>query len=557
MERMTPHAVPSSSLLAVHAPDSDDRRQDARDATGIAGFHQAFTKARALHEPRGAAASQARADHADRAARRERGKADVATDASTHRRADTDERHEADAAKGSSRDDAERRPARAADDTRRRPATADGRDGRSTSDTGATGSADATADARGTDAASDAREEPAYDAAGPVNADASALFAFLQPAAPQPLAIARAPLRFDATSGNAGQESSGNEAAGAGGKLGGALGATFADTDHTNEATLHHLSDAFARAEHLAARGAHAGDDGGALATEGMQLSSEARALLDAQGQSHAAHGADAAQAAQGAQTADAAKGQAATLARSLDGARQESSSSNGAAAEAVAAAGGAGAGAGASAHEARGEGGSFGQTDDRGDDSARDFGRDGFARSLEGAAAEVREHGAFGADPRVQFASKAEHTPEAKTEQAKAASERILQQIERITEQRNVGRDMIIATERGPVRVRVDIAEKQVSVSFRTEDEQLKTLLRSGLPALQSTLAKRGYAGSEFRFDGDGANDMMASGGRGKHAEARAMRESRLGEVMVEPVIADAAESTRRDPKALLSVTA
>jgi hypothetical protein len=34
-------------------------------------------------------------------------------------------------------------------------------------------------------------------------------------------------------------------------------------------------------------------------------------------------------------------------------------------------------------------------------------------------------------------------------------------------------------------------------------------------------------------------------------------MRESRLGEVMVEPVIADAAESTRRDPKALLSVTA
>jgi hypothetical protein len=168
-----------------------------------------------------------------------------------------------------------------------------------------------------------------------------------------------------------------------------------------------------------------------------------------------------------------------------------------------------------------------------------------------------VREHGAFGADPRVQFASKAEHTPEAKTEQAKAASERILQQIERITEQRNVGRDMIIATERGPVRVRVDIAEKQVSVSFRTEDEQLKSLLRSGLPALQSTLAKRGYAGSEFRFDGDGANDMMASGGRGKHAEARAMRESRLGEVMVEPVIADAAESTRRDPKALLSVTA
>jgi hypothetical protein len=283
-----------------------------------------------------------------------------------------------------------------------------------------------------------------------------------------------------------------------------------------------------------------------------MELSSGARALLEAQGAGRAA------QAAQATHDARAAEGPG--LAKAVDaaaGGRENAGDEAGVSAAATArAAEGSGA-ATSSRHAGEGEGdvGSGSGRDERG----RDLARDTLTRAPDtaDAATDVRANGAFGADPRLQSTTKSEATPEARAEQAKAASERILQQIERIAEQRSVGREMVIATERGPVRVRVEIAEKQVSVAFRTEDEQLKNMLRSGLPALQSTLAKRGFAGSEFRFDGDGGNDMMASGGRGKHADARAMRESRLGEVMVESVVAEAADEARRDPKALLSVTA
>ena len=48
-----------------------------------------------------------------------------------------------------------------------------------------------------------------------------------------------------------------------------------------------------------------------------------------------------------------------------------------------------------------------------------------------------------------------------------------------------------------------------------------------------------------------------MANGGGSKHAEARAIRESLLGEAMVEPVNLEGAKVASRDPRALLSVTA
>jgi hypothetical protein len=102
-----------------------------------------------------------------------------------------------------------------------------------------------------------------------------------------------------------------------------------------------------------------------------------------------------------------------------------------------------------------------------------------------------------------------------------------------------------------------VEVAEKNVSVPFRAEDDQLKNLLRSGLPALQATLAKRGFASTDFQFDGEDATDLMANGGGAKHAEARAIRESLLGEAMIEPVVLEGTKTSTRDPRALLSVTA
>ena len=95
------------------------------------------------------------------------------------------------------------------------------------------------------------------------------------------------------------------------------------------------------------------------------------------------------------------------------------------------------------------------------------------------------------------------------------------------------------------------------MSVNFRTDDDQLKSMLRSGLPALQASLERRGFSQSSFRFDGDASSDLMAGSGSGKHLEARAARDSLLGEVMVEPVFTNAAETTKQDPRALLSVVA
>ena len=180
----------------------------------------------------------------------------------------------------------------------------------------------------------------------------------------------------------------------------------------------------------------------------------------------------------------------------------------------------------------------------------------DGFERT-DGAAAKVQEHGAFGLDTRTQPAQASPKSIDARAEQARASSERILQQIERITDQRNVGRDMVIATERGPVRVRIEVTDKQVNVNFRAEDDQLKNMLRSGLPALQASLERRGFAQNSFRFDGDASSDLMAGSGSGKHLEARAARDSLLGEAMIETHVAANVETKKIDPRSLLSVVA
>jgi hypothetical protein len=389
----------------------------------------------------------------------------------------------------------------------------------------------------------DGEEGPRNEA--PIRSD---LLAFLQTVT-SPVVLVESPLTLGAPLAGAPSEGGAFEAIGA--KLGeGATalgsGGTLAEAGHTSEATLNHLADAFARADRLHAQSdATALEGQGALSTEGMQLSNAARALLEGR----PAEGAAAQALATG--HAHAAKGDAQLKGPTVDGAKTaEATSVDGALTAATSAADPAG---------ARSQG-DLGRDEGSSQSGEERLGRDSFASSFsraEDVASSTSPHGAFGADPRVQSAFDAKASPEARLEQAKAASEHILERIERLTEQRAAGREMVIATERGPVRVRVDVAEKNVSVHFRADDDQLKNLLRSGLPALQATLAKRGFGSTDFQFDGESANDLMANGGGSKHAEARAIRESLLGEAMVEPVNLEGAKVASRDPRALLSVTA
>ena len=325
------------------------------------------------------------------------------------------------------------------------------------------------------------------------------------------------------------------------------------DLGGASAATLHSLSDALARADHAAGheqknlgRGTALGERGVAAgassplapAPEAPNLSSEGRALVEAAAQQQ--------RQANGSTSDDSSGGTAtANSTAKVDHAATTAS-------ELRAADGGTGAEA---TRGFEGEGASDSQGSETGQGSDPRM-TEAFRRSDDAALPEPVA-GAFGPDPRVQTAHTSSKALDGRTEHAKEATERILDQIERITELRNSGRDMVVATERGPVRVRIDVVEKQVSVNFRTDDDQLKSMLRSGLPALQASLERRGFSQSSFRFDGDASSDLMAGSGSGKHLEARAARDALLGEVMVEPVFTHAAETTKQDPRALLSVVA
>lgn len=388
-----------------------------------------------------------------------------------------------------------------------------------------------------------ARDEPIDRTTAGVPTD---LLAFFQ-GATSPIVVTENPIALGAPGASSDGLIEGLAGPGAEGR-GLARAGVLGDTGHTSEATLNHLADAFARAERM-----HAGPEAvplegaGALSTEGMQLSSEARALLEVR----PAEGAAARALASG--HAHAALGEA-PLARaegpSSDGTGTAGTSIEGGLAANVASADLAGGRSQGGLDHDRG-------ASSHGDDS---LSRDGFASAAnridEGSGAHAA-HGAFGADPRLQGALDGKASPEARLEQAKAASEHILERIERLTEQRAAGRELVIATDRGPVRVRVDVAEKNVSVHFHADDDQLKNLLRSGLPALQATLAKRGFGATEFQFDGDGTSDLMANSGGSKYRDARAIRESRLGEAMIEPLGIAGTPASKADPRALLSVTA
>lgn len=529
---MQPHASSPLSLAHTRIDDPEKSPSPAFSPSEKSRFHEAFTRAnRAM--PAAQAAPSGALEGSRKAAAREPVESARSSNrderASTARRPERAQRQRADAG-------TERRP---------EAETAQGTETHERADA-ANGSETETSRVAIGDRADDHGDE------GPTTTMRTDLLAFLQTAT-SPLVRVESPLTLGAPLAGAPSEGA---LEGLVGKLGGdastALGkaGTLAETGHTSEATLNHLADAFARADRLNAHtegrsDARSLEGQGPLSTEGMQLSSEARVLLEGR----PAEGAAAQALATG--HAHAAKGDAQLKALATEGAKTPE--------------GGAVDGALAAASSAADQAGARSQSDlgrEQGSSQSGEerLGRDSFASSFsraEDVASSTSPHGAFGADPRVQSAFDAKASPEARLEQAKAASEHILERIERLTEQRAAGREMVIATERGPVRVRVDVAEKNVSVHFHAEDDQLKNLLRSGLPALQATLAKRGFGSTDFQFDGESANDLMANGGGSKHAEARAIRESLLGEAMVEPVNLEGAKVASRDPRALLSVTA
>jgi hypothetical protein len=529
---MQPHASSPLSLAQTRIDDPEQRPPAPFAPGDKSRFHEAFAKANRT-EP--FADTQARGKVEGPRKGQETRRSEAARDerrnenASTARRPDRADRHRADAG-------TERRPS-----AERDTATESPRDAAAAR----TGDEEATRDGSG--------ERDDANAA-PIRAD---LLAFLQNTT-SPIVMAQGPLTLGAplAGGAADGMLEGNPLAQANGAAGALTNAgTLAEAGHTSEAALNHLADAFARADRLnAGREARALEDRGAIATDGLQSAGEATQLSGealAKLEGRRTEGAAAQALATGHAHGGKREAPPVTAGETKDPANAGETSGT---AGAVAAAAGGSARAGARSGNGNAQG------EDTGHGADERLARDAFTASAarsEEAATTTPAHGAFGSDPRVQHAFDGTRSPEARLEQAKAASEHILERIERLTEQRAAGREMVIATERGPVRVKVEVAEKNVSVQFRAEDDQLKNLLRSGLPALQATLAKRGFASTDFQFDGEDANDLMANGGGAKHAEARAIRESLLGEAMIEPVVLEGTKTSTRDPRALLSVTA
>lgn len=524
---MQPHASSPLSFAHTRSEDLEKEATPALSPQDRSRFGEAFAKASRTPPtalPVGLSPAKSPSDLARATPERSGRKAPSEATPSTARRPERRERQRADAGT-EARPEVERAVEARGDETAARPVD----------------------DAHATEGANEA-ERSERTRAETVAARAD-LLAFLQ-VAPTAITLPQGALTLGAPAPGAGLE---GETAGspeaASSVTKGFDAGSLAETGHTSEATLNHLADAFARADRLHERGTAAALEGeGTLDTTGMQLSSEAHALLEGRPGERASAQALANGNGLAAKVETNGKAAAQEGAKSLDASATEGTIS------ATSAAGASTGRAGARSQQSF-EGDREGSS--RGDER---LARDAFTaatRPGDDLAPGTTVHGAFGADPRVQGALEGKASPEARLEQAKAASEHILERIERITEQRSAGREMVIATERGPVRVRVDIAEKNVSVQFRAEDDQLKAMLRSGLPALQATLAKRGFASTDFQFDGDGANDLMASGGGSKHAEARALRETLLGEAMIEPVVLEGPKASKNDPRALLSVTA
>ena len=551
---MQPHAAAPLSLARAGLDDPDSSAKARPDPAGAAAFHQAFSKAHAHPRPEQAPPPSPVAERAKRTEREPakargatRDEAAPAEHASTVRRPGTKERQGANAPKGQGSDEAAS------------ASNADNKDASATLDG---------APAQDKSASTSADEAPAQ----PIN-DAS-LVALLQPQLAAQPAVTKAPIDFASlfASGLASAAPLASEAqAGRGLAIDGQTGkasrltgddgtATLGnDLGGATAATLHSLADALAKADHISGAGATPGRAASLASADAANpveapraevtaLSPEARALVDGAAR----------QQSQGVATAAL---ESANNAAPLTKEQGDSGSSHAAttAAEARISGDVAGRDGGLSAGDAGGRSSDSTPQDDRGN-GERGFRdarlTDGFERT-DGAAAKVQEAGAFGLDTRTQPAQASPKSIDARAEQARASSERILQQIERITDQRNVGRDMVIATERGPVRVRIEVTDKQVNVNFRAEDDQLKNMLRSGLPALQASLERRGFAQNSFRFDGDASSDLMAGSGSGKHLEARAARESLLGEAMVETHVAANVETKKIDPRSLLSVVA
>ncbi len=376
-----------------------------------------------------------------------------------------------------------------------------------------------------------------------ISVDFSSLFTVM----PSPVAGTQPALDASATGSRAATSNAASNAAIIGGEK-----ALDHDLGGASASTLHSLADALARSE------TPAPVDGKAPAprSTAAPISAEAQALFAqarAQSAAHASAPAPATQAAQAAQASEkeVSPSSSETSAGTPSGA--SSTAPKHEVSQPISAAAGGRMGTGT---DAKSQGDSANEGTPRGENPARAAVIGDAFHSDQSAQAGVLAHGAFGVDTRLQNTSTGTNT-EARADQMRAASERILQQVERMAEQRTSNRDMVIATERGPVRLRIEIAEKQVTVQFRTEDEQLKNLLRSGLPALQASLARNGYAQSNFNFDGNGQSDFTAGAGSQKRSEARAIRDSQLGEAMVETAGVDARTARHPDPKALLSVTA
>lgn len=528
---MHPHAAAPLSFAHTGLDATESARTTRPDPAATTAFHEAFSKAHArpsapdLPAPKPVETrpkSTEREREKDRQA--ERSEAREGARASTARRAGAAKRQDADTPAQAAPAEREDHDGEVRTEDRAEP-TEEGADERTTKN-------DATVAAAPLDPATAAKP------ATPI--DFSQLFGAALPGlgAPNAAVTTRTGLGSESKLGAAGAKVS----------LGDDLGGASA-------ATLHSLSDALARADHAAGsaqtnlgRGPAIGGEGlaaggpssAATTVDAPALSSEGRALVDAaaQKQGQAAAATSEAPSNGSAQTISTTAGKADHAATTASEVRAADASTG--------------------TELARGFDREDGTESQGNDSGAAGDSRlaDAFRRTDDAALPEAIT-GAFGADPRVQTAHTSTKALEGRSDQAKEATERILDQIERITELRNSGRDMVVATERGPVRVRIDVIEKQVSVNFRTDDDQLKAMLRSGLPALQASLERRGFAQSSFRFDGDASSDLMAGGGSGKHLEARAARDTLLGEVMVEPVFTNAAEVAKQDPRALLSVVA
>ena len=565
---MQPQAAAPLSLARAGLDDPDSSAKARPNPAGAAAFHKAFSKAHARPRPEQSPPPPPVAERAKRtdcepanAGGASRDEAAPAEHASTVRRPGTKERQDANG------------PERQIPDEGASAANADDKQGSATPDAGS--SPDAT------------RLVTAEDTSDPTGTDPS-LLALLQPQLAAQTVATKAPVDFAslfanglAANGLVGTAPLANNAragralaidgqAAKTPRLTGDEGTTGLGSDlgGASAATLHSLADALAKADHASSG---AGATPGRAATlasadaaipleapraEVTSVSPEARALVDGVARQQSQRVATAAL-----ESTNTAAIESANNAAPLAKEQGDSGSSHAAttASEARISGDVAGPDGGRSAGDAGGGSSDSTSQDDRGNGASafRDARiTDGFERT-DGAAAKVQEHGAFGLDTRTQPAQASPKSIDARAEQVRASTERILQQIERITDQRNVGRDMVIATERGPVRVRIEVTDKQVNVNFRAEDDQLKNMLRSGLPALQASLERRGFAQNSFRFDGDASSDLMAGSGSGKHLEARAARESLLGEAMVETHVAANVETKKVDPRSLLSVVA